>query len=274
VTYTPAFYHADGNGNVTYLLKLDQTAGASYQFDPYGRLLASSGTLAAANTYRFSSKEVMLASGFYSFGYRFYDPATQRWLNRDPIQENGGLNLYGYVCNNPVELWDPTGRTAVGAAIGRAIGVGLGAWTGGIIGGAGGAAGGTLVAPGVGTIVGGEFGAVEGAVAGGIVGGGFGAWAGDVISDIYNSVRNPGTGTPGSEETCNRPDGKKKQTRRYGPDGYPEKDTDFDHDHGQGQPHVHEWDRPSDGSPPRDGNRGPGRPPKPGDPGIPSPPAS
>ena len=49
----------------------------------------------------------MLASGFYSFGYRFYDPATQRWLNRDPIQENGGLNLYGYVCNHPVKLWVP-----------------------------------------------------------------------------------------------------------------------------------------------------------------------
>jgi RHS repeat-associated protein len=110
VTYTPAFYHADGNGNVTYLLKLDQTAGANYQFDPFGRLLASSGTLAAANTYRFSSKEVMLASGFYSFGYRFYDPATQRWLNRDPIGEEGGVNLYGYVGNNPLTYWDAFGN--------------------------------------------------------------------------------------------------------------------------------------------------------------------
>jgi len=109
VTYTPAFYHADGNGNVTYLLKLDQTAGANYQFDPFGRLLASSGTLAAANTYRFSSKEVMLASGFYSFGYRFYDPATQRWLNRDPIGEDGGVNLYGYVGNNSISGVDAFG---------------------------------------------------------------------------------------------------------------------------------------------------------------------
>ena len=113
VTLTTAFYHADGNGNVTYLLKLDQTAGATYQFDPYGRLLASSGTLAAANTYRFSSKEVMLASGFYSFGYRFYDPATQRWLNRDPIGEEGGVNLYGYVGNNPLTYWDAFGLTIV-----------------------------------------------------------------------------------------------------------------------------------------------------------------
>jgi RHS repeat-associated protein len=124
VTYTPAFYHADGNGNITYLLKLDQTAGATYQFDPYGRLLTSSGTLAAANTYRFSSKELMLASGFYSFGYRFYDPATQRWVNRDPIGEDGGVNLYRYVGDNPINLIDPFGlsegdlkRTAINNAL-------------------------------------------------------------------------------------------------------------------------------------------------------------
>jgi RHS repeat-associated protein len=109
VTYTPAFYHADGNGNVTYLLKLDQTTGATYQFDPYGRLLASSGTLAAVNTYRFSSKELMFASGLYNYGYRFYDPNTQRWLNRDPVQETGGINLYGFVVNDPVDWVDASG---------------------------------------------------------------------------------------------------------------------------------------------------------------------
>jgi len=59
---------------------------------------------------------------------------------------------------------------------------------------------------------------------------------------------------------------------QYGPDGYPEQDTDLDHDHGQGQPHVHEWVRPSDGRPLTAGNREPGRPPQPGDPGIPTPP--
>jgi len=109
VTYTPAFYHADGNGNVTYLLKLDQTMGATYAYDPYGRQLASSGTLANANTYRFSSKELMLASGFYYYLHRFYDPNTQRWLNRDPIQERGGINLYRAMRNNPVMRIDPLG---------------------------------------------------------------------------------------------------------------------------------------------------------------------
>jgi uncharacterized protein RhaS with RHS repeats len=32
----------------------------------------------------------------------FYDPGTGRWLNRDPIEERGGVHLYGFVRNNPI----------------------------------------------------------------------------------------------------------------------------------------------------------------------------
>jgi len=40
----------------------------------------------------------------------FYSPDTGRWLNRDPIQEAGGLNLYDYVANNPINWIDPLGQ--------------------------------------------------------------------------------------------------------------------------------------------------------------------
>ena len=43
--------------------------------------------------------------------YRYYDPLTGRWPSRDPIEEDGGLNLYGFVRNDPVyqiDLWGLT----------------------------------------------------------------------------------------------------------------------------------------------------------------------
>jgi RHS repeat-associated protein len=42
-------------------------------------------------------------------GYRFYSPELGRWLSRDPIEEVGGLNLYAFVSNNPVDLLDMLG---------------------------------------------------------------------------------------------------------------------------------------------------------------------
>ena len=43
----------------------------------------------------------------------FYDPGTQRWINRDPIGELGGLNLYGFVLNSPINSVDPFGWAIV-----------------------------------------------------------------------------------------------------------------------------------------------------------------
>jgi RHS repeat-associated protein len=93
------YYFADGNGNVTYMLNSSQAMVASYRYDPFGNTNSSSGTLADANLYRFSSKETHANSGMYYYGFRFYDPNLQRWINRDPIEEFGGINLYSFVQN-------------------------------------------------------------------------------------------------------------------------------------------------------------------------------
>src|SRR5207247_836861 len=52
-------------------------------------------------------------SEMYYYLYRFYDPNLQRWLNRDPAEEEGGINLYGFVGNDPNSWVDPEGETAL-----------------------------------------------------------------------------------------------------------------------------------------------------------------
>ena len=120
-------YHSDANGNVTALMSSAGVLQASYKYNPYGGLISSSGSLGTANTMRFSSKPAIFSStgwwGFYYYGYRFYDPGMQRWLNRDPMGEVGfqlgrkrGVSLtgstshsYAFLRNAPYQNVDPLG---------------------------------------------------------------------------------------------------------------------------------------------------------------------
>jgi len=108
-TWTAAGYHYDGTGNVTALVADDGTLAAAYTYGPYGERLSATGPLTESNPYQFSGKERDAATGLYYFGYRYYDPLAGRWLNRDPLQEAGGLNLYAYVANAPGTYMDPFG---------------------------------------------------------------------------------------------------------------------------------------------------------------------
>jgi len=110
-TLTPqhAYYHADGNGNVTMLINSLQVGVAKYLYDPSGNAISSAGALAEANLYRFSSKEIHAGAGLSCYLHRWYDPAVSRWLNRDAHGEEGGLNLYAFVANDPIAAFDPFG---------------------------------------------------------------------------------------------------------------------------------------------------------------------
>jgi RHS repeat-associated protein len=106
---THYYYHADGGGNIMYLVDSSQALAASYRYDPYGVVTSSSGPQASANAYRFSSREQHANSDFYIYPFRFYDPYSLRWLNRDPVGEAGGLNLYQLAHNNVLSFIDPLG---------------------------------------------------------------------------------------------------------------------------------------------------------------------
>jgi len=61
--------------------------------------------------------------------HRFYDPETGRYISADPIGLAGGINLYAYVCNDPVNFVDPWGLCVWDACIGEGAYVGLAAGT-------------------------------------------------------------------------------------------------------------------------------------------------
>jgi RHS repeat-associated protein len=85
------YYFADGSGNITYVLNSSQGMVYLYRYDPYGNVTGGAVPLndPNPNVYRFSSKECHLVSGMYYYLYRFYDPNSQRWINRDPVFEAG-----------------------------------------------------------------------------------------------------------------------------------------------------------------------------------------
>ncbi len=101
-------YWTDGNKNV---LKLFDATGvqASYSYDPFGKVATSEGLLATDNPFRFSSEYHNDITGLVEYIYRKYDSVMGRWINRDPIEEEGGLNLYVSVYNCIIDMIDKNG---------------------------------------------------------------------------------------------------------------------------------------------------------------------
>ena len=103
----------DANGNVTeYVNGNNGSIAARYRYDAYGNTLAQSGPMASGMTQRFSTKYYdgeYLGTDMYRYEQRVYAPRFHRWLSTDPIGERGGLNLYGFCGNDPINRWDYLG---------------------------------------------------------------------------------------------------------------------------------------------------------------------
>ena len=94
--YFPAY---DNNGNVTKYIDESGNIAAAYEYDDFGRTISQSGPLADFFRHRFSTKYYDAETGLYYYGIRFYAPNWRIWLNRDPLGEQGGVNLY-VICRN------------------------------------------------------------------------------------------------------------------------------------------------------------------------------
>ncbi len=100
-------YLYDGKGNVVSVIDSLQAEAVRYRYNSFGKLVNSAGTL--QQPFGFSTKRYSDTLGVNYYGYRFYNPQIERWMNRDPLGEAGGINLYEFVGGNPVNWVDPDG---------------------------------------------------------------------------------------------------------------------------------------------------------------------
>jgi RHS repeat-associated protein len=104
---TNLFYTRDHLGSIRELTDSTAANRAEYDYAPYGSPVKLDGNLEV--NFGFTGHFRHLPTGLDLTLYRAYDAGNARWLSRDPMKEKCGMNLYGYVQNNPINLVDPLG---------------------------------------------------------------------------------------------------------------------------------------------------------------------
>lgn len=106
------FFLQDALGSVTAITDAAGQVVQEYEYDSFGRILSRSSSF--PDTYAFAGRRYDAESDLYYNRARMYDPALGRFIQEDPIRFEGGLNLYSYVNNNPLNLRDPWGLRPCG----------------------------------------------------------------------------------------------------------------------------------------------------------------
>lgn len=90
---------------------------ATYEYDAWGKLISSSGSLAEITPLRYRGYYYDTETGFYYLQSRYYDPVVSRFISADSYASTGdgllGYNMFAYCGNNPVCYSDSTGHFAL-----------------------------------------------------------------------------------------------------------------------------------------------------------------
>ncbi len=115
-TSTGKYYQFDPQGNVSHTLSASGAVLDTRAYDAYGKELAVRNALGlpvmATDPFGFNARSGYYFDrelGTYYCQNRTYDPGTARWLERDPIGFDGGINQYSYCGASPVGNVDPEG---------------------------------------------------------------------------------------------------------------------------------------------------------------------
>lgn len=105
------YYGRDHLGSIREVVDKVGEPRARYDFDPYGHRTKLGGTVDV--DFGYTGHYFHAPSGLNLMLYRAYNASLGRWLSRDPIGERGGLNLYLYVDNDPIDAIDPLGLAKI-----------------------------------------------------------------------------------------------------------------------------------------------------------------
>ena len=119
------FYHNDHLGRPIAMTNGNGVIVWRAHYNTFGKATVEPGST-VVNNFRFPGQYYDEETGLHYNYFRYYDPDTGRYITADPIGLAGGINLYAYTGNNPVNWIDPLGlfsylvadhyRTAVDAA--------------------------------------------------------------------------------------------------------------------------------------------------------------
>jgi RHS repeat-associated protein len=104
---TTDYYEQDGLGSITSLSDTTGALAQTYTYDSFGNTTNSSGSL--TNFFRYTGRDFDTETMLYFMRARYFDPASGRFLNEDPVGFIGGFDFYVYVNNDPNDSTDPSG---------------------------------------------------------------------------------------------------------------------------------------------------------------------